>query len=143
VLGWASKVDLGTWLPFNGLMCGIVGHALTRPQDLPDRWAAHAAIALIKHRGPDDEGVYEGPGVFLGHTRLAITGILRGHQPVANQTGSIQVIFNGEIYNHHELRRELGARGHRIEGESDSAVLPSAYEEWGPDFSFFAATASA
>ena len=115
-------------------MCGIVGHALTSPQDPPDRWAARAAIALIKHRGPDDEGVFEGPGVFLGHTRLAITGILRGHQPVANETGSVQVVFNGEIYNHHELRRELGVRGHRIDGESDSAVLPYAYEEWGLAF---------
>jgi asparagine synthase (glutamine-hydrolysing) len=115
-------------------MCGIVGHALARPEALPDRWAIHAAVALIRHRGPDDEGVFEAPGVFLGHTRLAITGILRGRQPVANETGTVQVVFNGEIYNHRELRRELGARGHRIEGESDSAVLPHAYEEWGQAF---------
>jgi asparagine synthase (glutamine-hydrolysing) len=115
-------------------MCGIVGHALARPEALPNRWAAQAAIALIKHRGPDDEGIFEAPGVFLGHTRLAITGILRGHEPVANESGNVQVVFNGEIYNHLELRRELGARGHRIDGESDSAVLPYAYEEWGLAF---------
>jgi asparagine synthase (glutamine-hydrolysing) len=115
-------------------MCGIVGHALSRPGALPDRRAAHLAVALIKHRGPDDDGVFEAPGVFLGHTRLAITGIPRGHQPVANETGSVQVVFNGEIYNHGELRRQLAARGHRIKGESDSAVLPSAYDEWGPAF---------
>ena len=115
-------------------MCGIVGHALARPEALPDRRAARAAIALIKHRGPDDEGIFEAPGIFLGHTRLAITGILRGHQPVANHTGRVQVVFNGEVYNHRELRRELEARGYRMEGESDSAVLPHAYEEWGPAF---------
>ncbi len=95
-------------------MCGIVGHALARPEALPDRRAARAAIALIKHRGPDDEGIFEAPGIFLGHTRLAITGILRGHQPVANHTGRVQVVFNGEVYNHRELRRELEARGYRI-----------------------------
>lgn len=115
-------------------MCGIVGHALARPDALPHRRAAQAAIALIKHRGPDDEGRFEAPGIFLGHTRLAITGILRGHQPVASQTGRVQVVFNGEVYNHRELRRELIARGYRVEGESDSAVLPHAYEEWGPAF---------
>jgi asparagine synthase (glutamine-hydrolysing) len=115
-------------------MCGIVGHALTRSLARPERGLVQAAIALIKHRGPDDEGIFEGPGVFLGHTRLAITGILRGHQPVVDETDSIHVVFNGEIYNHQELRRELGARGYRIEGESDSAVLPHAYREWGPAF---------
>ncbi|HVN30837.1 MAG TPA: asparagine synthase (glutamine-hydrolyzing) [Thermoanaerobaculaceae bacterium] len=130
----AVKLTRGYPLPSNSAMCGIVGHALAHSEALPDRRVAQAAITLIKHRGPDDEGLFERPGVFLGHTRLAITGILRGHQPVANETGSVQVVFNGEIYNHHELRRELGARGHRIGGESDSAVLPAAYEEWGLAF---------
>src|SRR5215470_15260622 len=115
-------------------MCGIVGYALSQPGAFLDRRAAQAAISLIRHRGPDDEGLFEGPGIFLGHTRLAITGILRGHQPVATSDGRVQVVFNGEIYNHHDLRRELTARGHRIEGESDSAVLPYAYEAWGPAF---------
>jgi asparagine synthase (glutamine-hydrolysing) len=91
-------------------------------------------VALLRHRGPDDEGVFTAPGIFLGHTRLSITGILRGHQPAANESGRILVVFNGEVYNHQELRRELTARGHRIQGDSDSAVLPHAYEEWGPAF---------
>ena len=115
-------------------MCGIVGHALSRPEVLLDRRVAQAAVALIRHRGPDDEGLFEAPGIFLGHTRLAITGVLRGHQPVASESGSVQVVFNGEIYNHRELRRELKGHGHRIEGDSDSAVLPSAYDEWGAAF---------
>jgi len=115
-------------------MCGIAGHALAHRDALPDRGAVEAMVALLRHRGPDDEGVFEAPGIFLGHTRLSITGILRGHQPVANESGTVQVVFNGEIYNHQELRRELAARGHRIVGDSDSAVLPHAYEEWGPGF---------
>ena len=95
----------------------------------PTRPSLSSSIA-----GPTTRGIFEGPGIFLGHTRLAITGILRGHQPVANQTGRVHVVFNGEIYNHRELRRELEARGYRIEGESDSAILPHAYEEWGAAF---------
>ena len=115
-------------------MCGIVGQALTRPEVTPDPHAARAAVALLKHRGPDDDGIFVAPGIFLGHTRLSITGIFHGRQPVGNEAGNVQVIFNGEIYNHRELRRELVGRGHRMDGESDSAVLPHAYEEWGPAF---------
>ena len=115
-------------------MCGIAGQALVQRASSPDPRAVQAAVALLRHRGPDDEGVFEAPGVFLGHTRLSITGIVRGHQPVANETGSVQVVFNGEIYNHRELRHLLAARGHRMEGESDSAILPHAYEEWREGF---------
>src|SRR6266545_2181203 len=115
-------------------MCGIAGQALAHREQRPDPRSIRAAVALLKHRGPDDDGVFEAPGIFLGHTRLSITGILRGHQPVANETGSVQVVFNGEIYNHAELRRQLAARGHHLDGESDSAVLPHAYEEWGASF---------
>jgi asparagine synthase (glutamine-hydrolysing) len=115
-------------------MCGIAGQAMARREDRPDPRAMRAAVALLKHRGPDDDGVFQAPGIFLGHTRLTITGLLRGHQPVANETASVQVVFNGEIYNHVELRRILAARGHVIAGDSDSAVIPHAYEEWGPGF---------
>jgi asparagine synthase (glutamine-hydrolysing) len=115
-------------------VCGIVGQTLTALGARPDRRLARIAVQLLKHRGPDDDGVFEAPGVFFGHTRLAITGISRGHQPVGNETGTVQAVFNGEIYNHHELRRSLAARGHRLDGESDSAVLPHAYEEWGLSF---------
>src|SRR6266542_6716588 len=115
-------------------MCGIAGQALAHREQRPDPRSIRAAVAHLKHRGPDDDGVFEAPGIFLGPTRLSITGILRGHQPVANETGSVQVVFNGEIYNHAELRRQLAARGHHLDGESDSAVLPHAYEEWGASF---------
>jgi asparagine synthase (glutamine-hydrolysing) len=115
-------------------MCGIAGQALTHRDALPDPRTSEAMVTLLRHRGPDDEGVFAAPGIFLGHTRLSITGILRGHQPVTNESGTVLVVFNGEIYNHQELRRELVARGHRVQGDSDSAVLPHAYEEWGPAF---------
>lgn len=115
-------------------MCGIVGQTLTCRDARPDPEIARVAVALLRHRGPDDEGLFEAPGVFLGHTRLAITGRSSGRQPVANETGAVQTIFNGEIYNHRELRRELVARGHRMDSDSDSAVLPHAYEEWGAAF---------
>jgi asparagine synthase (glutamine-hydrolysing) len=117
-----------------GAMCGVVGHALTHADEIPDARLSATAVALLKHRGPDDDGIFTAPGIFLGHTRLAITGIFHGRQPVANETGSVQAIFNGEIYNHPELRRELVARGHHVNGQSDSAVLPHAYEEWGAAF---------
>lgn len=115
-------------------MCGIAGQVLARREARPDSRVARAAVALLKHRGPDDDGLYEAPGIFLGHTRLSITGISHGRQPVGNETDAVQAIFNGEIYNHRELRRELTARGHRMDGESDAAVLPHAYEEWGDRF---------
>lgn len=115
-------------------MCGIAGKVWRDREGRPDPGATRAIVDVLRHRGPDDEGIFEGPGVFLGHTRLAITGILRGRQPVPNETGTVHVVFNGEVYNHRDLRRELIARGHRLDGESDSAVLPHAYEEWGPGF---------
>ena len=95
-------------------MCGIAGHA---------GWArgADAGTAdlvtmcgAIQHRGPDDEGHFVAPGVALGMRRLSIIDVAGGHQPIGNEDGSIQLVYNGEIYNHHELRRELEAAGHRF-----------------------------
>lgn len=110
-------------------MCGIAGfagpgerHILTRMTD------------SLVHRGPDDSGIYhhEAAKVFLGHRRLSIVDIDGGHQPMCNEDGSIQVIFNGEIYNHCELRAELIAKGHVFHTDhSDTEVLVHGYEEWG------------
>ena len=110
-------------------MCGIAGfvgpgdrHVLTRMTD------------TLAHRGPDDSGIYHHPamGVFLGHRRLSIVDIGGGHQPMGNEDGSIQVVFNGEIYNHLELRAELVAKGHVFQtNHSDTEVLVHGYEEWG------------
>jgi asparagine synthase (glutamine-hydrolysing) len=86
----------------------------------------------IVHRGPDDEGFWIGPDVALGFRRLAIVDIESGHQPMASADGVIQVIYNGEIYNHRELRAELEKRGHVFRSHhSDTEVLVHGWREWG------------
>lgn len=85
----------------------------------------------IAHRGPDAEGFLAEPGVGLVHRRLAIIDLAGGDQPISNEDGSIQVVFNGEIYNHRSLRRDLEARGHRFRSTSDTEVLVHLYEEMG------------
>src|SRR5215472_8032831 len=110
-------------------MCGLAGFA--GPGDVTDVTAMTRALA---HRGPDGEGLYADPEhpIFLGHRRLAIIDVAGGAQPMWNEDDSIAVVFNGEIYNHRELRRELLARGHRFRTDhSDTEVLLHGYEEWG------------
>lgn len=88
----------------------------------------------ILHRGPDGEGIFVGAGVGIGMRRLAIIDLTTGDQPVANTSGSIQVVFNGEIYNYRELRQDLIAKGHVFKSSGDSEVIPHLYEEYGLDF---------
>jgi asparagine synthase (glutamine-hydrolysing) len=90
------------------------------------------------HRGPDDRGVERldsaAGDVWLGFRRLSILDLSdRGHQPMADATGRLRLVFNGEIYNYRELRAELEARGHRFASETDSEVILYAYREWGTD----------
>jgi asparagine synthase (glutamine-hydrolysing) len=110
-------------------MCGIAGFAGTG-----DRGDLAAMTMALAHRGPDGEGshVDEAARVFLGHRRLAILDLEGGSQPMWNEDGTVAVIFNGEIYNHLELRLELQARGHVFASDhSDTEVLVHGYEEWG------------
>jgi asparagine synthase (glutamine-hydrolysing) len=86
---------------------------------------------VIRHRGPDDEGVHTEPGVGLGMRRLSIIDLSTGHQPIHNEDQTIWVVFNGEIYNYRELRRELEAAGHRFYTSSDTETIVHAYEQWG------------
>jgi asparagine synthase (glutamine-hydrolysing) len=91
----------------------------------------------ITHRGPDDEGLWcdQSAGVYLGHRRLSIVDISGGGQPMWTPDGSLGVIFNGEIYNHLDLRKDLAASGHRFQTDhSDTEVLLHGYRAWGPDF---------
>jgi asparagine synthase (glutamine-hydrolysing) len=86
----------------------------------------------IRHRGPDDEGVYCGRQITLGHRRLSIIDLSTGHQPLSNEDGSVWITFNGEIYNYRELRPYLLERGHKFRTESDTEVIVHLYEELGP-----------
>ena len=112
-------------------MCGIVGFCGRRADRKEILQAMTDAIA---HRGPDGEGSYLGDGVALGHRRLSILDLEGGHQPMFNETGRLVVVFNGEIYNCMELRRELLAAGHTFSTDhSDTEVLLHGYEEWGEE----------
>ncbi|MFQ5946471.1 MAG: asparagine synthase (glutamine-hydrolyzing) [Anaerolineae bacterium] len=107
-------------------MCGIAGYAGPPLSDL-----VPAMLRVLKHRGPDDTGIHEEPGVGLGMTRLAIIDLAGGSQPMANEDGSLWIVFNGEIYNHRELRPALEAKGHRFKSRSDTEVILHLYEEEG------------
>jgi asparagine synthase (glutamine-hydrolysing) len=86
---------------------------------------------IIRHRGPDDEGLYvEGP-VGLGHRRLSIVDVASGHQPMTNEDGTLRIVYNGEIYNHTDFREELEARGHRYQTHCDTETILHLYEEHG------------
>jgi asparagine synthase (glutamine-hydrolysing) len=87
----------------------------------------------IRHRGPDDEGIHTDGVCGIGMRRLSIIDLSTGHQPMSNEDGSIWVVFNGEIYNYQELRRDLIARGHRFQTNSDTETLVHLYEQEGLD----------
>jgi asparagine synthase (glutamine-hydrolysing) len=113
-------------------MCGIAGWA-----GLPDTDEQTLArmCDAIAHRGPDDDGAYVEPGsVGLGFRRLSIIDLEGGHQPLHNETGSVQLTCNGEIYNFQAVRRDLEARGHRFATHSDCETIAHLYEEHGLDF---------
>ncbi len=89
--------------------------------------------AIIRHRGPDGEGLHLAPGIGLGHRRLAIIDPAAGQQPMADaETGNV-IVYNGEVYNYVEIRKELEAAGHRFHTQSDTEVILKAYAEWGTD----------
>ncbi|CAN5300530.1 asparagine synthase (glutamine-hydrolyzing) [soil metagenome] len=109
-------------------MCGIAGIIGIKPSQNILSIMAQAMI----HRGPDDEGFYLGIDVGFAFRRLSIVDIKDGHQPMTNEDGTIQVIFNGEIYNHIELRQQLIAKGHRFATDhSDTEVIVHGWKEWG------------
>ena len=85
----------------------------------------------IRHRGPDDGRHHVEPGVALGHRRLAIIDVTSGQQPLANEDGSVIIVYNGEIYNFQELAAELAAAGHVFRTHSDTEVVVHAWEQWG------------
>lgn len=112
-------------------MCGIAGVAHADPARPVAEPLLRAMCAVMRHRGPDDEGVLSAPGVGLGMRRLSIIDLAGGRQPIANEDGSIHVVLNGEIYNYQELRPGLEAKGHVFKTHSDTEVIVHLYEEHG------------
>jgi len=98
-----------------------------------DAGAVRRMCAAMTHRGPDDEGVYTDGPAGIGMRRLSIIDVAGGHQPISNETGTLWIVFNGEIYNHADLRKELEPRGHRYRTNSDTESIIHLYEEYGRD----------
>ena len=118
-------------------MCGIVGQFAF---DLENAKKVDllGAVRALNHRGPDDRGtldeVHRGIRAQLGHVRLSIIDLSPlGHQPMTSQSGNVTIVFNGEIYNHVELRNELLALGAKFRSQSDTEVIVAGYEQWGAD----------
>lgn len=114
-------------------MCGICGIFRFDSREAADRSALENMNRQIAHRGPDDDGFYVRENVGLAMRRLSIIDVKTGHQPISNEDGSMWIVYNGEIYNHEELRRDLMARGHQYRTRSDTETIIHLYEEYGRD----------
>ena len=112
-------------------MCGIAGIFDYRGRREIDRSLLRQMTDTLGHRGPDGDGFHIAPGIGLGHRRLAIIDLVTGDQPLFNETGTVCVIYNGEIYNFQPLMAELTALGHVFHTQSDTEVIVHAWEEWG------------
>jgi asparagine synthase (glutamine-hydrolysing) len=112
-------------------MCGICGKLNFDRTATVDPNLLGTMLATIRHRGPDDEGIYVSGQVGLGFRRLSIIDLSSGHQPLSNEDGSVWVVFNGEIYNYLELRKRLIDKGHVFKTQTDTEVLVHLYEEYG------------
>jgi asparagine synthase (glutamine-hydrolysing) len=112
-------------------MCGIAGIVEFRGAPV-DHSVVRRMTRVLSHRGPDDEGLFVDAGVGLGHRRLAILDLSpAGHQPMASADGALWIVFNGEIYNFRELRRQLQQHGHVFRSQSDTEVLLAGFQQWG------------
>lgn len=109
-------------------MCGVAG--FTKLRFTPDPSRIQSAVHTLIHRGPDQQDVYESGLVSLGATRLKIIDLAAGDQPIISEDGSTIIVFNGEIYNHAELRAELEARGHHFRSRTDTETVLEAFREW-------------
>lgn len=110
-------------------MCGIAGLINSVPS--ASRAIVERMTGLLRHRGPDESGFYFDDHAGLGHRRLSIIDLSSGQQPMANEDGSLRIIFNGEIFNHAALRSDLEAAGHRYQTRCDTETILHAYEQYG------------
>jgi len=114
-------------------MCGICGVLALNGASSASQEEVRAMAAVLLHRGPDDEGFHVSAPVAFGFRRLSIVDLAAGHQPMCNEDGTIWLVFNGEIYNHAEVRPELERSGHRYTSRSDTEAILHLYEEYGDD----------
>lgn len=125
-------------------MCGITGAVWTDPAQAIDAATLERMTNCLRHRGPDDAGVYTNdlrirppyeptPGVALGFRRLAILDLAGSRQPLANEDETVWLVFNGEVYNYRSLRRRLEGAGHRFRTDGDAEVILHLYEDLGPE----------
>jgi asparagine synthase (glutamine-hydrolysing) len=112
-------------------MCGIAGYWNARSGRPAGQALIRSMTRTLTHRGPDEEGYWIEGSLGLGMRRLRVVDPEGGHQPMANEDGTVQVVYNGEIYNHRDLRLELEGKGHRFRTRSDTEVIAHAFEEWG------------
>src|SRR5918996_3964835 len=114
-------------------MCGIAGIVSI---DGVGADAAPRAIRMrdiLTHRGPDEAGLHVETHAALAHRRLSIVDLSTGQQPMSNEDGTVWIVFNGEIYNHADVRRDLERRGHHYRTRCDTETIVHAFEEWGPE----------
>jgi asparagine synthase (glutamine-hydrolysing) len=114
-------------------MCGICGQFNFENRMPVVRHSVECMARSIAHRGPDDEGFFVDGPIGLGFRRLSIIDLAGGHQPMSDREGSVWVVFNGEIYNFPELKRELVGYGHIFQTNSDTEVIVHGYKQWGDD----------
>src|SRR5437763_10738900 len=105
-------------------MCGVAGVIdLTGQRQVPPGMT-RAMAAMIVHRGPDEDGFFDRPGVSLANRRLSIVGLADGRQPISNEDGSVSVVYNGELFDYPEVRTALEGRGHHFKTHCDTELLP-------------------
>ena len=114
-------------------MCGIAGALHLHSKKPVDQDLLRSMVAMIRHRGPDEFGLYQGRGVGLGSARLSIIDIDGGQQPISNESRTLWIVFNGEIFNYVELRERLQNSGHRFSTATDTEVIVHLYEEHGEE----------
>jgi asparagine synthase (glutamine-hydrolysing) len=113
-------------------MCGIVGTLNLSEQHPIEEAYLQQMLGMIRHRGPDEAGIYLDSQIGMGNVRLCIVDLTSGQQPITNEDGTLWIVYNGEIYNYIELRAELEMRGHRFVTNTDTEVILHLYEDYGP-----------
>ncbi len=115
-------------------MCGITGYAAFNSTNTVDKKVLEKMVNIIFHRGPDESGIDIRNGVAMGMRRLSIIDLSGGSQPIYNEDRTVWTVFNGEIYNFHEIKKELQSKGHVFKTHTDTEVIVHGYEEYGSDF---------